>query len=80
MLLIQGKEYYKVTEVAELSKVNARTLRRWISNGYLDHFLFPFKETPTSPTYYRLEPPEEEDVRWDGQAAYQMPKRDGDIS
>lgn len=72
MLMVDGKEYYKVAEAAKLAGVNVRTLRRWIADGNLEHFLFPFRRTRTGPLYYRLEPPEETDVLWEGQAAYKI--------
>lgn len=74
MLLINGICYYKVTEAAELAGVNARTLRRWITNGNLAHFLFPYRRTKSGPMYYRLEPPKETDVLWDEEPVYQMPE------
>lgn len=73
MVLINGKSYYKVNEAAELAGVNTRTLRRWIADGSLSHFLFPYRQTRNGPMYYRLEPPDEGDVLWEGENIYQMP-------
>lgn len=72
MLKIDGKEYYKITEAAELADVNPRTLRRWLQAGYLDHFMFPYKLNKNGPLYYRLEPPEESDELWDGENVYKL--------
>lgn len=73
MLLIDDKRYYKVNEAADLAGVNTRTLRRWLAGGNLAHFLFPFRKTPTGPMYYRLEPPEETDTKWEGTDIYRIP-------
>lgn len=62
MLTRDGKQYYKAQEAAKLAGVNARTLSRWIAAGQLAHFLFPFRESPGGPLYYRLEPPDETDT------------------
>ena len=77
VLLIDGKKYYKVGEAADLAQVNTRTLRRWIADGNLAHFLFPFRQTKSGPMYYRLEPPEEGDATWEGEAVYKMPQYPG---
>lgn len=72
MLTVDGRQYYKVSEAAELAGVNTRTLRRWFAQGNLDHFLFPFRKTKGGTIYYRLEPPGDGDVRWEGDAAYKI--------
>ena len=74
MLLIDGKEYYKIAEAAELAGVNSRTLRRWLQAGHLDHFMFPYKREKNGPIYYRLEPPDDTDELWEGEKVYKMGK------
>lgn len=73
MLTRDGKQYYKAQEAAKLAGVNARTLSRWIAAGQLAHFLFPFRESPGGPLYYRLEPPDETDTLWEGENVYRLP-------
>lgn len=58
---INGFSYYKLDEVSKLARINARTLRRWIAEGQLADFLFAFRETMSSMTLYRLEPPGPDD-------------------
>lgn len=77
MLTVDGKRYYKVSEAAALAGVNTRTLRRWLAQGNLDHFLFPYQKTKGGTIYYRLEPPGEADARWDGDGAYKIPVEGG---
>lgn len=72
MLELNGKQYYKACEAAELAGVHIRTLRRWLANGNLAHFLFPYRKTLHSPVYYRLEPPEDTDTLWDGESVYRL--------
>ena len=72
MLVVDGKEYYKIAEAATLAGVNSRTLRRWLQAGNLDHFLFPFRKEKNGPLYYRLEPPDETDELWDGEQVYKI--------
>ena len=78
MLEIDDMRYYKVNEAAQLAGVNVRTLRRWIADGNLAHFLFPFRRTRNGPMYYRLEPPGDGDVLWDGEPVWRIPDRDGE--
>lgn len=73
MLLVNDKQYYKINEIAKIADVNVRTLRRWLTDGNLSHFLFPFKKTATGTLYYRLEPPEEDDQLWEGESVYRIP-------
>lgn len=81
MILRDGKRYYKAQEAANLAGVNVRTLSRWLAAGQLAHFLFPFKESPRGTLYYRLEPPDETNIRWDGEDVYVLPglRKDGSI-
>ena len=60
MIAADGKEYYSVKEAAVLAGVPHRTLRRWISEGQLSDFLYPFR-TRRGTILYRLEPPGEND-------------------
>lgn len=76
MLEWDGKQYYKACEAAELAGVHIRTLRRWLANGNLAHFLFPYRKTLHSPIYYRLEPPDDTDQQWEGEAVYHFPASD----
>lgn len=76
MLLINDKRYYKVNEAAELAGVNTRTLRRWIADGNLAHFLFPYRRILNGPVYYRLEPPDGTDVLWPGEQVYHLPREE----
>lgn len=62
MKLIDGKKYYTIEEAAALACVSMRTLRRWISAGRLSDFVYPFRAGPNE-VLYRLEPPEEDEVR-----------------
>lgn len=73
MLELNGTQYYKACEVAELADVHIRTLRRWLANENLAHFLFPYRKTLHSPVYYRLKPPDDTDVLWEGESVYRMP-------
>lgn len=75
MMTVDGRLYYKVSEAAGLAGVNVRTLRRWLAKGNLDHFLFPYRKTKSGPVYYRLEPPEDTDEKWedDSAGAYKIP-------
>ena len=70
MLVINNKTYYTIAEAADIAKVCERTLRRWIANGNLSHFLFPYRAANARVTYYRLEPPDETDQKWDGEETY----------
>lgn len=76
MQVIKEIPYYKVNEAAKQAGVNTRTLRRWIAAGCLDHFLFPYRQTPTGPMYYRLVPPDPTDRKWEGEDVYVMPTED----
>lgn len=76
MLEWDGKQYYKACEAAELAGVHIRTLRRWLANGNLAYFLFPYRKTLHSPIYYRLEPPDDTDQQWEGEAVYHFPASD----
>ena len=75
MLELNGKTYYKACEAAELAGVHIRTLRRWLANGNLSHFLFPYRKTQHSPVFYRLEPPDDTDELWDGEEIYRFSGR-----
>lgn len=56
MTTIDGISYYSVEEAARLSGASVRTVRRWIADGKLSDFLFPFRTKPNE-VLYRLEPP-----------------------
>lgn len=72
--IIQGVRYYSFSEVVKLSGVNLRTLRRWISNGDLDHYLHAYRDDKGA-TLYRLQPPCEGDVLCEGSYnVYRLPK------
>lgn len=62
MIVQNDKKYYTIEEAATLAGVSVRTLRRWLSDGRLSDFLYPFRAGP-SEVFYRLEPPDEEDVK-----------------
>lgn len=73
-LIINNKKYYTVSEVAKISDVHPKTLRRWISKGELDHFLFGYKGEKT-PLLFRLEPPCDSDELLDkSKGLYMLPK------
>lgn len=59
--IIQGVPYYSFRDIAKQSGVNERTLRRWVSNGDLDHFIYEYRDDNGS-ALYRLVPPCECDV------------------
>lgn len=75
-IIINKKTYYSIQEIGEISGVNMRTLRRWISNGDLDHFLHGYyTNSPQSMTLYRLEPPCPEDKVYEGKRnTYYLPE------
>lgn len=74
--LVNNIEYYKLSEMAEIAGVNARTLRRWIANGYLDDFLYRYRKEKKSTLLFRLEPPADDDILWDGETnIYHLPER-----
>lgn len=73
MFTADGKQYYRVSEAAKLAGVNTRTLRRWLEKGHLSHFMFPFRKYPGGTIYYRLEPPEDDDRKFEGDDAYRIP-------
>lgn len=60
-VVINHKKYYLISEIAEISGVKQRTLRRWINRGELDHFLHAFKGEGR-PMLFRLDPPGEYDT------------------
>ena len=60
MVVIGGKKYYTLEESAGIANVSLRTLRRWISEGRLSDFLYPFRAGPGE-VLYRLEEPDEHD-------------------
>lgn len=62
MIVTGGKKYYSVEEAATLAGVSVRTLRRWIADGRLSDFLYPFRASPNE-VLYRLEAPDEDDVQ-----------------
>lgn len=79
MEIIQGIPYYTLQEIAALSRepVHLRTLRNWIVNGELDHFLYGYKRTSTASVLYRLVPPRPDDVLWDdGSRCYHLPSEE----
>lgn len=55
---ISGKQYYPLDEAAALAGVSVRTLRRWLSDGRLSDFLFPYRTGPNE-VLYRLDPPDD---------------------
>ena len=73
-LAIKNKKYYSIKEIVRLSGVNMRTLRRWIANGDLDHYLHAY-QSKNGPIMYRLDPPDCEDILLDGfDDVYQLPE------
>lgn len=77
METIHNIPYYTLQEIAVISQepVHLRTLRHWIQNGDLDHFLYGYKKTITSPIQYRLQPPHPSDILWDdGSRCYHIPE------
>lgn len=73
-LLINSKKYYTVSEIAKISDVHPKTLRRWINNGELDCFLYGYKGEKT-PLLFRLEPPCDTDELLDeSKKLYMLPK------
>lgn len=78
--IINNIEYYSVAEIEEISGVNMRTLRRWIANGDLDHFLHAYQGRGL-PIMYRLEPPSKDDIPVEGKRnTYHMPEaKEGDV-
>ena len=77
MRIFDGLAYYQAKELAALAGVNAGTIRRWVQNGNLDHFLFPFRATRQGPVWYRREPPAEGTPRWGPGEPYILAKQIG---
>lgn len=72
-IIINHKEYFTIAEITEISGVNMRTLRRWIANGDLDHFLHAYQGEHL-PLMFRLEPPDDHDVPYPGKRnTYYLP-------
>lgn len=63
--IINQRQYYTIAEITEISGVNMRTLRRWIANGDLDHFIHAY-QGDNVPLMFRLEPPDETDIPYPG--------------
>lgn len=78
--IINEIEYFTIAEITDISGVNMRTLRRWIANGDLDHFIHAY-QGKNLPLMFRLEPPDETDVPYPGKRnTYYLPDeiREGD--
>lgn len=75
MTLINNNiKYYTISEIADISDVNPKTLRRWINKGDLEHFLFGYKGDKT-PLLFRLEPPNESDSFYsESKKIYNLPE------
>ena len=74
--IIQENTYFSISEIAQISDVNVRSLRRWLDNGELAHFLTIY-QTSNGRTCYRLGPPRTTDRLIDGSTLkYQFPKED----
>lgn len=72
--IINNREYFTIAEITAISGVNMRTLRRWIANGDLDHFLHAY-QGKNMPMMFRLEPPDETDRPYDGyHNTYHLPE------
>ena len=75
-LTINKIKYHTISEIAEISDVNSKTLRRWINKGDLEHFLFGYKGDKT-PLLFRLEPPNESDSFYSkSKKIYKLPKEE----
>lgn len=73
-LIINSRKYYTVSEIANISDVHPKTLRRWINKGELDHFLFGYKGEKT-PLLFRLEPPcKTDEFLIESKKVYKLPK------
>lgn len=62
MKVVNGKQYYTLEESASLAGVSIRTLRRWIADGRLSDFIFPFR-AGSGELLYRLEEPDKGDEK-----------------
>lgn len=75
MKVVNGIKYYSLDEAATLAGVSVRTLRRWISDGRLSDFVYPFRAGPNE-MLYRLEPPEDTD-RKNEKGEWVIPENEG---
>lgn len=58
--IIDGIEYYGISELSEISDVPIRTLNRWLSDGELVNFITIYR-TPKGMRYFKLGLPEDDD-------------------
>lgn len=78
-LTINNKKYYTTKEIAAISRVNIRTLHRWLADGDLDHYVTAYQKRKHDPVLYRLEPPCADDVLLEGQSRiYALPQEQED--
>ena len=70
---INGEDYLRISDVAELSGVEIRTMRRWINDGDLTHFLTVYR-SESGIQYFRLGIPHDTDVLIEGETfRYHLP-------
>lgn len=78
--VIDGETYLRISDVAELSGVNVRTLQRWVNAGDLVNFLTIY-QTESGINYFRLGLPYDDDELIEGSTfRYKMRKENKDVS
>lgn len=74
--VINGVEYMRISDIAEISEVPIRTLQRWLNNGELVNFITTY-QTKTGMHYYRLGLPNPDDELVEGSTIkYKMKTED----
>ena len=63
--VINGETFIRISDLAELSGVNIRTLQRWVNAGDLVNFLTVY-QTSSNINYFRLGMPDADDELVEG--------------
>ena len=63
--VINGETFLRISDLAELSGVNIRTLQRWVNAGDLVNFLTVY-QTSSNINYFRLGMPDADDELVEG--------------
>ena len=71
---IDGERYLQISDLAEASGVNTRTLHRWLNRGDLVNFLTIY-QSKSGKLYFLLGKPRDTDVLLPGETfKYRLPK------